>query len=455
MSTFEDFKIKKQLFNALTELGIEQPTPIQEASYSTILGGSDFVGIAQTGTGKTMAYLLPILQDLKFSKDPHPRILILAPTRELVIQIVEQIEQLTAYITVRVVGVYGGSSNINRQKQAVAEGVDILVGTPRRLYDLALTNVLRLKSIKKLVIDEVDVMLDFGYKTQLKHIFEYLPEKRQNILFSATMTPYVDGLIDDFLVNPVKQTMAVSGTPVETITQEAYAVPNFYTKVNLLNHLLSDKETHHKVLIFIRSKAIADKLAETLDFFAETSVIHSRKEQNHRVKSIEKFEEGTSRILVATDVIARGIDIDNISTVINFDTPMYPENYIHRIGRTGRAGQEGHAILLFSEKEVEFKEAIEDLMNYRIPLRELPEEVSISEQLIPEEKDKPKDWFEEEPMPAPSSDVGPSFHEKLPKNNREKQEKKSYGQKMKEKYKKPIRKGDKIQNLKKKKRKKR
>ena len=194
MNTFEDFNIKKQLRKAIDDLGFEKPTPIQQASYSTILGGFDFVGIAQTGTGKTIAYLLPILQDLKYSEQLQPRVLILAPTRELVIQIVEQIEILTPYLSVRALGVYGGSNNIIAQKQALTLGVDIIVGTPRRLYDLALSNLLRLKSIKKLVIDEVDIMLDFGYKTQLKNIFDHLPVKRQNILFSATMTSYVDEL---------------------------------------------------------------------------------------------------------------------------------------------------------------------------------------------------------------------------------------------------------------------
>ncbi len=367
MTTFEDFKIKKQLKNAVLEMGLKTPTPIQEASYSPILGGFDFVGIAQTGTGKTIAYLLPILQDLKYSDQPQPRVLILAPTRELVIQIVEQIEKLKSYLSVRVVGVYGGSNNINGQKKAVAEGVDIIVGTPRRLYDLALANVLRLKSIKKLVIDEVDIMLDFGYKTQLKNIFENLPTKRQNILFSATMTTYVDELMDEFLINPVKKTISVSGTPLESISQESYAVPNFYTKANLLNHLLKDKEEYSKVLIFVGTKVNANRLFETLDFESEMSVIHSSKEQNHRTKSIEKFAEGTSRILIATDVIARGIDIDNISTVISFDTPFYRENYIHRIGRTGRAERKGRSILFYSEKEIPLKDEIESLMNYTIP----------------------------------------------------------------------------------------
>lgn len=453
MITFENFKIKKQLQNAIADLGFEEPTPIQLASYSTILGGSDFVGIAQTGTGKTIAYLLPILQDLKFSDQPHPRVLVLVPTRELVIQIVEQIEKLTPYISVRVAGVYGGSSNIKAQKRAVAEGLDIIVGTPRRLYDLVLANALRLKSIKKLVIDEVDVMLDFGYKTQLNRIFDHLPAKRQNIFFSATMTTYVEELMDDFLVNPVKKTISISGTPLENIKQECYAVPNFYSKANLLNHLLEDREEHGKVLIFVATKVGADRLSETLNFDSEISVIHSGKEQNHRVKSIEKFEEGECRILIATDVIARGIDIEKISTVISFDTPFYPENYIHRIGRTGRAEQHGRAILFYSEKETVLKDAIEDLMNYTIPINEWPEEVEMSTRLTPEEKEKPMD-SDEPHHKTTVIEVGASTHKKSAKNSKEKTERKSYQKKLKERYKKPIKRGDKIQNMKKKNKKK-
>jgi len=453
MNTFEDFKIKKPLLNAIADLGFEKPTPVQQESYSTILGGADFVGIAQTGTGKTIAYLLPILQDLTFSDQPNPRVLILAPTRELVIQIVEQIVKLTPYINVRALGVYGGSGNINSQRKAIVAGIDIIVGTPRRLYDLALSKVLRLQSIKKLVIDEVDIMLDFGYKTQLKNIFEYLPTKRQNILFSATMTTYVDELTDGFLVNPVKKTIAVSGTRLENISQESYAVPNFYTKANLLNHLLKDKEEYNKVLIFVGTKVNTDRLFELLKFENEISIIHSGKEQNIRTRAIEKFENGKSRILIATDVIARGIDIEKISTVISFDTPFYPENYIHRIGRTGRAKQQGKSILLYTEKETPLKDAIEHLMKYTIPLNEWPDEVQVSTQLAPEEKEKVLEPVEQNHKKS-TTEGGASFHEKSAKNSKEKTVKKSYTQKVKEKYGKPIRRGDKIQNMKKKNRKK-
>lgn len=453
MNTFENLKLKKQLKNAIADLGIEKLTPIQQESYSSILGGSDFVGIAQTGTGKTFAYLLPILQELKFSDQQHPRVLILAPTRELVIQIVKEIEKLTPYLSIRVAGVYGGSSNIKTQKAAVNDGLDIVVGTPRRLYDLVLANVLRLKTIKKLVIDEVDIMLDFGYKTQLKNIFDHLPEKRQNILFSATMTTYVDQLTDDFLINPTKKTISISGTPLDNIDQESYAVPNFYTKANLLNLLLQDKEEYNKVLIFVGTKINADRLSEILEFESEVSTIHSSKEQNYRTKSIEKFENGTSRILIATDVIARGIDIEKISTVISFDTPFYPENYIHRIGRTGRAEQQGKAILFYSEKESVLKDEIEGLMNYTIPIIELPAELEISRQLTPEEKAKPID-LDAQQLHKNDSETRPSNQEKSAKNSKEKTKKVPYKTVLKQRFKKPIRRGDKIQNMKKKNKKK-
>jgi ATP-dependent RNA helicase RhlE len=217
----------------------------------------------------------------------------------------------------------------------------------------------------------------------------------------------------------------------------------------LLNYLLKDRKEHHKVLIFVRSRSNADRLYESLNFRAETSLIHSGKEQNYRTDSIEKFVYGKSRILIATDVISRGIDIESISTVISFDTPLYPENYIHRIGRTGRAGKEGRAILFYNQKETELKESIEALMNYSIPVTDFPEVVQRSTELTPEEKDKP--MIEEETSSRSNIHTpGPSFHEKLPKNKKQNEKKKSYGEQMKERYKKPIRRGDKIQNMKKK-----
>ena len=441
--TFEDLNLNTPLYNALNDLGFTTPTPIQAEAYNVLCSGTDIVGIAQTGTGKTFAYMLPILKHLKFSTQESPRILVLVPTRELVVQVVNDIENLAKYMNTRVLGVYGGT-NINTQKQAIANGVDILVATPGRLYDLALSRVLQLKSIQKLVIDEVDVMLDLGFRHQLINIFDLLPEKRQNIMFSATMTEDVDVLINDFFKSPERVSIAVSGTPLENILQSRYNVPNFYTKVNLLKHLLLDTETFNKVLIFVSHKKMADRLFEKLDelFHDELCLIHSNKTQNYRLRSIEQFRNGVNRILVATDVMARGLDIDNVSHVINFDTPDYPENYMHRIGRTGRAEREGTAILLSTESEQERVEAIEDLMKMAILLKNFPEEVEVSTELIEEERPQIKEHYN--PVKR-DEDIGPAFHEKKEKNKKENLGG-SYKFKIAAKYKKPKTRGDKNYN---------
>ena len=443
--TFEDLGISKQLQYAIDDLGFVHPTPIQERAFSVVRSGKDVVGIAQTGTGKTFAYMMPILQDLKFSKQQHPRVLVLVPTRELVIQVVDEIEKLAAYINVRVLGVYGGT-NINTQKQAILQGQDIIVATPGRLYDLALSNALKLKSIQKLVIDEVDVMLDLGFRFQLMNIFDVIPERRQNVLFSATMTKDVDALIYDFFKNPTKISVAVSGTPLDNIEQVAYNVPNFFTKVNLLHHLLSDKETFTKVLIFVAFKRSADLLFKHLEeiFGSETCVIHSNKTQNYRIRSIRQFDEGNNRILVATDVMARGLDFDEVSHVINFDTPDFPENYMHRIGRTGRAEKAGKTILLSTVKELEAKENIERLMNYQIPVLEMPEDVAISKTLTEDERPK-EDGEQSKNRTGLEYVPGPAFHEKSEKNKKVNLGG-SYRREIAKKYKKPKTRGDKNYN---------
>ena len=442
---FKDLNISKQLLNALDDLGFETPTPIQEQSFSVVGSGKDVVGIAQTGTGKTFAYMLPILRNLAYSKQDNPRVLVLVPTRELVIQVVEEIEKLAKYINVRVLGVYGGV-NINPQKQAIAQGLDILVATPGRLFDLAVSRTLKLKSIQKRVIDEVDVMLDLGFRHQITNIFDILPERRQNIMFSATMTEDVDELITDFFINPERVSVAVSGTPLDNIDQKRYNVPNFYTKVNLLEHLLNDAETFNKVLIFVAHKKMADRLFEKLDenFKEELCVIHSNKTQNYRLRSIEQFRSGSNRILVATDVMARGLDIDNISHVINFDTPTFPENYMHRIGRTGRAEREGISILFSTENEQDYAEAIESLMQMKIPLIEIPESVEISKELIEEERPQTKERYN--PLKRRDEDApGPAFHKKAEKNLKENLGG-SYRREVAKKYKKPKTRGDKNYN---------
>lgn len=448
MKTFDDLNLSKQLRFAIDDLGFITPTPIQHEAYPVILSGKNVVGIAQTGTGKTLGYMLPILQGLKFSNQIPPRVLVLVPTRELVMQVVEQIQLFTKYVNLRVLGVYG-ESNINAQRQLCAQGTDIIVATPGRLYDLGLGRELQLKSISKLVIDEVDVMLDLGFRPQLINIFDLIPQKRQNIMFSATMTDEVDDLIEDFFIAPTKISIAVSGTPLEKITQQCYSVKNFNTKVNLLAHLLEDKDTYKKVLVFISNKRLADRLYDSIapQYGHDMGIIHSNKSQNFRIRAVEEFESGAKRILIATDVMARGLDLTKITHVINFDTPNYPENYMHRIGRTGRADQSGTSLLFFTEKEETDKKAIEELMKSEIAEFEIPEEVIINNELIPEERPRIK---ENKHFKKSTTDVpGPSFHEKIEKNLKV-NEGGSYLKKLAKKYKKPQSRGDKFQNKKKK-----
>lgn len=446
MAHFKDLNLNTPLLNALDDLGFTTPTPIQEQAFNVVASGKDVVGIAQTGTGKTFAYMMPILKNLKYSLQENPRVLVLVPTRELVVQVVDEIEKLSKYINCRVLGVYGGT-NINTQKQAIAEGIDVLVATPGRLYDLALTRVLQLKSIQKLVIDEVDVMLDLGFRHQLINIFDILPERRQNIMFSATMTQDVDLLLNDFFKSPERVSIAVSGTPLENISQQRYNVPNFYTKVNLLTHLLKDTEHFNRVLIFVAFKRMADRLFDQLDerFHDELCVIHSNKTQNYRLRSIEQFRNGENRILIATDVMARGLDIDNVSHVINFDTPDFPENYMHRIGRTGRAEREGEALVFSTKKEQESVENIELLMKMTIPVIEIPETVEISTELIEEERPQIREHNNPNKRREDEDAPGPAFHDKSEKNSKENLGG-SYKFKMAAKYKKNQTRGDKNYN---------
>ena len=443
MQSFDELKISNQLRYAITDIGYTTPTPIQWQSFPVISSGKDMVGIAQTGTGKTFAYMLPILQMLPFSKEKHPRVLILVPTRELVIQVVEEIKKFSAYLNNRVVGVYGGT-NINTQKALVDEGQDIIVGTPGRLYDLVLSGALRLKSIKKLVIDEVDVMLDLGFRFQLTNIFDLLPANRQNIMFSATMTEDIEDIIANFFT--LSEKIALSGTPLENITQSSYAVPNFYTKANLLIHLLKNTGTYKKVLVFVSNKKSADLLFTALQEFynEEICVIHSNKTQNYRMRSIKQFDEGVNRILVTTDVMARGLDLDEITHVINFDTPGFPENYMHRIGRTGRAEKKGESLLFYTEKEVSSKNAIETLMKMEINDIPFPEEVLVASQLTPDEQPRVIEPNNPHKQPV-GEERGASFHEKSEKN-RKTNEGGSYKRIIQAKYKKPKTRGDKNYN---------
>lgn len=410
---FEDFNLPKSLQKAVDELGFEAPTPIQQKSFGVIASGRDMMGIAQTGTGKTFAYLLPLLKNYKFTPTHTPKILILVPTRELVVQVVEVVESLTKYLSIRTLGIFGGV-NINTQKKSVFEGVDILVGTPGRVMDLALDNYIRFDETQKLVIDEFDEMLNLGFRPQLTSILAMLKPKRQNILFSATMTDEVDAILNDYFDAPEEVTLAPSGTPLENIEQFAYDVPNFNTKVNLLLHLLQDQSLS-RILVFVNNKKIADllhdKLPETLS--EHFGVIHSNKSQNYRLTAMAQFQSGLLRGLVTSDVMARGLDISDITHVVNFEMPETPEQYIHRIGRTGRAGQDGIALSFVSPREQEIRLEAEVLMMQEIQTLELPD-IEISTELIGPEREKTKMKI----LLKKPTTGGAATHEKAAKNKK-------------------------------------
>jgi ATP-dependent RNA helicase RhlE len=417
MTTFEQFNLPKSVQKAIDDLGFVTPTPIQEKSFSVIMSGRDMMGIAQTGTGKTFAYLLPLLKLYKFTATDTPKIVILVPTRELVVQVVEEVEKLTKYMSVRTLGIFGGV-NINTQKKAVYEGIDILVGTPGRVMDLALDSVIRFDDTQKLVIDEFDEMLNLGFRVQLTSILAMMTRnKRQNILFSATMTDEVDAILNDFFDFPEEVTLAPSGTPLENIQQFTYNVPNFNTKVNLLIHLLESDESMERILVFVNNKKISDMLHERIEehFEGQFGVIHSNKSQNYRLSTMASFQEGELRGIITTDIMARGLDISNISHVINFEAPEMPELYMHRIGRTGRADATGTAISFITPREADSITEVEILMNHEIEVVEFPEEVEISTKLIEPEKDKQPIKFL---LKKPKLDGSGAFHEKAKKNKK-------------------------------------
>lgn len=416
MTTFEQFNLPKSLDKALNELGITTPTPIQEKSFNVILSGRDVMGIAQTGTGKTYAYLLPILKQWKFAKTESPRVVILVPTRELVVQVAEEVEKLTKYMSIRTLGIYGGV-NINTQRKNLADGVDILVGTPGRVMDLALDNVLRFDEIQKLVIDEFDEILNLGFRVQITTILSMMKTKKQNILFSATMTEEVDDLLDEYFEFPEEVSLAPSGTPLEKIKQYGYHAPNFLTKLNILKDLLHRNEDMSRILIFVNNKRIADYVLDALEteFPEQFGVIHSNKTQNYRLNTMASFQDGEIRGIVTTDIMARGLDISDITHVINLQFSEIPEQYIHRIGRTGRQDKDGIAISFIDPKEEEKQVETELLMNHEIEILPIPEGIEIEVQKLEFEKTKTTVVFKKKKI---DPEKGAAFHEKKDKNKK-------------------------------------
>ena len=440
--TFEELNLTKPLLNALQDVGYTTPTTIQAKAFSVIMSGKDVLGIAQTGTGKTVAYLLPSIKHWKYDKEKLPQILVLVPTRELVVQVEEEAKKLTKYTNADVVGVFGGV-NMKPQAALLKAGSDIVVATPGRLLDLVLNGALNLKNVKRLVIDEFDEMLNLGFRPQLIRVLDLLPKKRQNLLFSATVTEDIEELVTTFFNFPVKIEAARTGTPLEKIIQLGYSVPNFNTKVNLLEYLLKKDDAMTKVLVFTDTKRLADQLYKNIEkhFPENIGVIHSNKSQHQRFEAVNKFHNGDFRILIATDVIARGIDIAEVSHVINFDTPEVPEDYIHRIGRTGRADKNGNAIIFISKKEKPSQTKIEKLMKMKIPMEKLPAEVEVSKELIIEELPVVKQKIIVVKAPKKEA-VGPAFHEKSAKNSKV-NNKIRHVDKMKKKYGKPKTRGQK------------
>jgi len=416
--SFRDLNLKKPLWNALDDLGYHEPTTIQVSGFKVMMSGADTIGIAQTGTGKTLAYLLPCLCMWEFSKEPHPQILIIVPTRELVVQVVSEVELLTKYMNVVVCGVYGGT-NMNTQAAKVLQGLDVLVGTPGRILDLASSGSLQLKHVKKVVIDEVDETLSLGFRPQLLNIFDFLPAKRQHMVFSATLSEEVSLFLEDYLITPVRVEAARAGSPIEKIDQLAYRVPNFLSKVTMLRHLIQETPIGSKILIFVSSRALADLLFEEIEanFPDNIGIIHSNKAQNFRFDTVQNFQTGAIRLLVATDLIARGIDVTDVSHVINFDIPESPENYIHRIGRTGRADKNGIAVSFISEKDESALQTIQVLMQHQLMFTNVPENIVFTEELL--EFEKPKIIIPGKTVKLPQRENrGLSFHEKKAKNKK-------------------------------------
>lgn len=377
---FSAFKLNRQLLNAIEEMGYEVPTEIQQKAIPRILSGHDVVGVAQTGTGKTAAFVLPILMKVKYAQGNEVRALILAPTRELVMQIEDHIKQLATYTDIRYLSLYGGIGP-KTQIENLQKGVDILVSTPGRFLDLYLKGEISTKQIKTMVLDEADKMMDMGFLPQIRRILEVIPTKRQNLLFSATMAPRVVDLSHEFLEFPERIEVSPQATPAETVRQSLYEVPNFKTKINLLFWLLTRNNEIEKVIVFTKTKVHADNIFKFLSrkIDKEIKVIHANKGQNSRINAIEAFRNGEIQILVATDVAARGIDISKVTHVINFDLPIIYEDYVHRIGRTGRANENGVAITFANKAEMLHVPRIETIIREAIPRLPWPKEVGIED----------------------------------------------------------------------------
>jgi len=419
-ANFEDFKFNRQILNAIADAGYTEATPVQQKAIPPILNGQDVMGIAQTGTGKTAAYVLPIVMRLKYAQGDHPRALIVAPTRELAMQIEENIKTFTAYTDLRVVTLYGGLGP-KTQIEQVTKGVDIVVATPGRFMDIYLAGHLVTKLLQVLVLDEADKMMDMGFMPQINRILEVVPRKRQNLLFSATMSDKIHQLSANFLEHPTVIEVTPQATPAQTVDQRLYFVPNVKTKINLLKYLLDSTGDIKKLMVFCKTRSVAE---DVYRFLArkfseqEVKVLHANKGQNTRINSMNAFKNDEVRILVSTDVAARGIDVNDVTHVINFDVPFVTEDYVHRIGRTGRALQSGEAITFCTPAEVYYIRKIEKLIRQTIPVADLPGDVFVEETPYEERQDQAKEIDLQKRKEDP--EFKGAFHEKKTLNQRKK-----------------------------------
>jgi ATP-dependent RNA helicase RhlE len=350
---FRALHLSPQILQAVRDSGYTEPTPIQIAAIPLILAGDDVIGIAQTGTGKTAAFVLPILMKLTASiqkgQKRNPRALVLAPTRELVVQIKDNVRAYGKHVPLRMATVFGGVSE-RPQIEDLRSGVDLIVATPGRLIDLMDQRVADLSDIEFLVLDEADRMLDMGFLPPIRRIVKALPQQRQTLMFSASLSREIEQLTHQFQQSPKIVQIGRRANPAETVMQFAYEVPP-HLKAALLQHLLGDPK-FDTVLVFARTKHGADKIARRLESSGiKTGTIHSNRSQNQRLRALKDFKSGAVRVLVATDIAARGIDVDGISHVVNYDFPMHSEDYVHRIGRTGRAHAIGDAISFITPED--------------------------------------------------------------------------------------------------------
>lgn len=369
---FQDLKLIAPILKALEAVGYTTPTPIQEQAIPIIFRKNDLLGCAQTGTGKTAAFAIPILQMLSYSKvktaKKNIRALVLTPTRELAIQIEENFNQYSKDLPLKSLVVFGGVGQ-QPQRDALKRGIDVLISTPGRLLDLYGQGYIDLKHLEFFVLDEADRMLDMGFIHDVKKLIKIIPEKRQTLFFSATMPPEIQKLANHILVDPIKVEVTPESTTAEKIQQEVYYVKK-NDKKDLLIHVLKEKNINH-VLVFSKTKHGADRIVKDLaKKNIQSAAIHGNKSQSARQNALKNFKDRTLRVLVATDIAARGIDIDELAFVINYDLPNIPESYVHRIGRTGRAGKDGQAISFCDEEEYAFLLDIQKSIRMEIPLVE-------------------------------------------------------------------------------------